>query len=183
MKEKPSEQFELMKNGKPFFYDDYINKIQINCSKLLKKLDNAHYGSSNRDKLFKKLFKQIGQNNIIKEGFKCNLGSNISIGNNCFFNFNVTILDSFEVKIGNNVWIAPNVVISPVTHSLDANKRRLQEGGKIVIEDDVWIGAGAIIFPNIHLGKGSVVGAGAVVTKDVAPHTIVVGIPAKEKSK
>jgi len=55
--------------------------------------------------------------------------------------------------------------------------------GKIIIQDDAWIGAGAIILPNVTIGKGAVVGAGAVVTKDVPPYTVVAGVPAKEIKK
>jgi len=55
--------------------------------------------------------------------------------------------------------------------------------GKILIQDDAWIGAGAIILPNVTIGRGVVVGAGAVVTKDVPPYTVVAGVPAKEIKK
>jgi len=56
-------------------------------------------------------------------------------------------------------------------------------GGKIVIEDDAWIGAGAIILPNVTIGEGAIVGSGAVVTKDVPPYTVVVGVPARPIKK
>lgn len=180
---KISDQYELMKNGKPYCFDWYLDKIQMKCANQLKKIDRIPYGHPKRNLLIKKILATYGENNIIKEGFKCTFGSNISIGNECFFNFNVTILDSYEVVIGNNVQIGPNVVISAVTHSLEIENRKQSIGGKIVIEDNVWIGAGAIILSNIKVGKGAVVGAGAVVTKDVPPHTIVAGIPAKEIKK
>lgn len=180
---KTSEQYELMKNCKPFFYDEYLDRIQINCAKQLKKLDSTPYGISKRNLLLKKMFAAYGDNNTVKEGFKCTLGSNISIGNDCFLNFNVTILDSYEVVIGNNVWIAPNVVISSVTHSIEMKDRQNLKGGKTIIEDNVWIGAGAIILPKVTIGKGAVIGAGAVVTKDVPANTVVAGVPAKEIKK
>ena len=116
---------------------------------------------------------------FIKEGLRCNYGFNISIGDNCFFNYGLTILDSYKVEIGSNVFIAPNVIISPVTHPLQAENRRNLIGGKIVIEDDVWIGAGAVILPGVRLARGAVVAAGAVVKSDVREYEVVGGIPAK----
>jgi maltose O-acetyltransferase len=85
------------------------------------------------------------------------------------------------VEIGNRVMIASHVAISSLTH--DHSRQSMRHSPvvqkKIVIEDDVWIGAGAVILPGITLGHGAVVGAGAVVTKDVPPYSIVVGNPAR----
>ena len=175
-----SESFKNMSKFLPYDKDKYYIKAQKSCSKLLKKIDKLYfYQNKKRNKLFKKLFKEYGENNTIKEGFVCNLGSNIKIGNGCFFNFNTTILDAYSVEIGNNVFIAPNVIISPVEHSVIAKERRKNRGGKIVIEDDVWIGAGAIILPNVTLHKGCVIGASSIVKTDVEANTIYAGAPAK----
>ncbi len=77
------------------------------------------------------------------------------------------------------------MVISPATHSNKAMERRGGAGYAlpIIIKDDVWIGAGAIICPGVTVGKGAVIAAGAVVNKDVADYTIVGGVPAKEIGK
>jgi len=87
------------------------------------------------------------------------------------------------VEIGNRVYTAPLVQILAVEHVYDDPDRPFVEQGirakGIVIEDDVWIGAGAIITDGVHLGRGAVVGAGAVVTHDVPAHTIVAGVPAR----
>lgn len=84
------------------------------------------------------------------------------------------------LNIGNRVMIGSNSVITTLTHDYNQDvmfgtliKKR------IVIEDDVWIGAHSTILPGITVGKGAVVGAGSVVTKDVAPYSIVVGVPAR----
>ncbi len=173
------EQLELMAKNQPYHFDTKLDNLQKDCAKLLKKLDFLPYGNCKRDKMFKKLFASIGQNNIIKEGFKCTFGFNISIGNNCFINFNAVILDSFKVSIGDRVLIAPNVVISTVTHNLDADERAGQIGKSVAIEDGAWICAGAVILPGVKIGKGAIVAAGAVVNKDVEPYTVVGGVPAK----
>ena len=176
-----SEAFRKMEKEEPYDQsDEYYFAEQKKCIKLLKKLNKLYFDKNKkRNKLFNKLFAEYGTNNIIKEGFICNLGSNIHIGNNCFFNYNLTILDAFKVTVGNNVLIAPNVLISPVTHSLKIAERTKNCGKNIVIEDNVWIGAGAIILPGVTLKKGCVIGAGAVVINDVEPNTFVAGVPAK----
>ena len=110
----------------------------------------------------------------IIEPSKLSLGSNIDIDNYCHIRCNGGL------KIGNNVLIASNVVITTRTHSTNKDERFNQTiDYPIVIEDNVWIGAGAIILPNVTIGNGAIIGAGAVVTKDVKPNMIVKGIPAR----
>ena len=87
-----------------------------------------------------------------------------------------------EITIESNVLVGPNVVMRASGHRYkDINIPIRDQGhqeGKIVIKEDVWIGANAVILPNVVVGKGAVVGAGAVVTKDVADFDIVGGVPA-----
>jgi acetyltransferase-like isoleucine patch superfamily enzyme len=87
------------------------------------------------------------------------------------------------VTIGNRVYTSPMVQIVAVNHVFDDPQRSFVEQGitaeGIVIEDDVWIGSGAVITDGVRLGKGAVIAAGTVVTQDVAPHTVVGGVPAR----
>jgi acetyltransferase-like isoleucine patch superfamily enzyme len=87
------------------------------------------------------------------------------------------------VSIGDRVYTSPLVQIIAVNHVFDDPGRPFVEQGitaeGIVIEDDVWIGSGAVITDGVHVGQGAVVAAGAVVTKDVPPHTVVGGVPAR----
>jgi acetyltransferase-like isoleucine patch superfamily enzyme len=87
------------------------------------------------------------------------------------------------VQIGDRVYTSPFTQIIAVNHVFDDPARPFVEQGitavGIIIEDDVWLGAGAIITDGVRVGKGAVVAAGAVVTRDVAPHTVVGGVPAK----
>lgn len=174
-----SAEYEKMRRGESFVPDAFLYGKQSECSAKLLQINALPYGDAHREELLHSLFGKLGQGNVIKDGFKCNYGFNISIGDRCYFNYNVVILDSFEVEIGNNVFIAPNAVISPVTHPNEAALRRNLIGGKIVIEDDVWIGAGAVILPGVTLHRGAIVAAGAVVKEDVPADTVVGGIPAK----
>jgi acetyltransferase-like isoleucine patch superfamily enzyme len=87
------------------------------------------------------------------------------------------------IHIGNRVYTSPLVQIVAVNHIFDDPNRPFVEQGitaqGIIIDDDVWIGAGAVITDGVHVGKGAVIAAGAVVTHDVAPHTVVGGVPAR----
>ena len=94
---------------------------------------------------------------------------------------NVTILDTNRVELGDDVFIAPGVVISAATHPLDAQRRvsRHFQSHPIHIEKRAWIGANATILPGVTIGENAVVAAGAVVTKDVPANCLVGGVPAK----
>lgn len=109
-----------------------------------------------------------------------------SIGKDVYFPSDLTITQNFvnqpyHLFLGDRVSIAPKCIFILMSHPNSSNIRNLapQHGGDIVIEEDAWIGAGAIILPNIHIGEGAIVGAGSVVTKDVPAHAIVAGNPAK----
>ncbi len=107
----------------------------------------------------------------------------ISIGKNCFVGeFNV-VRGQGGVRIGDGVYTGPMVQILAVNHVYDDPTRPIREQGitaqGIVIEDDVWIGAGAIVLDGVTVGQGSVIGAGAVVADDIPPYSIAVGSPAK----
>ncbi|PGH16170.1 hypothetical protein AJ79_01937 [Helicocarpus griseus UAMH5409] len=110
-------------------------------------------------------------------------GLNFKVGKGSFLNFNTLVLDTCLITIGERVLFGPNVCLYGATHPLDPAVRRGLEGpeaGKeIHIEDDVWIGGSAIILAGVRVGKGSTVGAGSVVTKDVPPFHFVAGNPAR----
>lgn len=102
----------------------------------------------------------------------------IAFGENCFINENVLIDPGRGLHIGNNVVISPGVMI--LGSDLDYGRDIMDHvAGKIVIEDDVWIGAGSIILKNTTIGQGSVIGAGSVVTRDIPPNVVAAGNPAR----
>jgi galactoside O-acetyltransferase len=151
-------------------------------------------------------FKRLGAGSYFDIGIRIYDGGNIEIGTefsaarNCTLgaidgelligNF-VSMADNVQVNasqkgkiiIGNDVLIAPNVVLRSSDHVIqDANRLiRLQghAGGDIIIEDDVWLATNVVVVGGVRIGKGAVVAAGAVVTRNVEPYTVVGGIPAK----
>jgi acetyltransferase-like isoleucine patch superfamily enzyme len=105
------------------------------------------------------------------------------IGSNTYVGRYTIILSHKSVRIGDDCLIAPGCHITDVNHGFrDPDKLiRQQEypSREIVIEDDVWLGTGVSILPGVRIGKGSVIGARSVVTKDIPPYSIAVGVPAK----
>jgi acetyltransferase-like isoleucine patch superfamily enzyme len=107
-------------------------------------------------------------------------GTKIRVGQNVFINQNCTFYDLGGLDIGDDVMIGPNVSIITTSHPLQPTSRRAVTIGKpIVIERNVWIAAGATIIGGVTIGENSVIAAGAVVTKDVPPNTLVGGNPAR----
>ncbi len=107
-------------------------------------------------------------------------GAHISVGRNVFINQNCTFYDLGGIDIADDVMIGPNVSLITSGHPLAPSKRRDGVIAKpIVIERNVWIAAGATVIGGVTVGENSVVGAGAVVTKDVPPNTFVGGNPAQ----
>ena len=105
-------------------------------------------------------------------------GNNISIGNYTAIGRRTYLDGRAKLTIGDNVSISPDVQIITAEHNLD-DPEFGNRFGPVVIEDYVWIGTRALIMPGVHLGRGSVVAAGAVVTNDVPPMMVVGGVPAK----
>jgi acetyltransferase-like isoleucine patch superfamily enzyme len=117
---------------------------------------------------------QIGENcNICSH---CFIENNVIVGNNVTIKCGVQLWDG--IRVGDRVFIGPNVTFCNDKYPVSGNKEFTQLS--TIIEDDVSIGANATILPGVRLGKGCVVGAGAVVTKDVNPGATVVGNPARE---
>lgn len=160
--------------------DPDLDAERLKARELLR-LYNLSEVTSERQTILQQLLGHIGQNSIIEPPFYCSYGWNIHIGDHVFLNVLCTILDCNEVHIGHHVMIGPAVQIYTAAHLLQA-KTRIQgwELAKpIVIEDNVWLGGGAILLPGVSIGRNAVVGAGAVVSRSVRANTVVAGNPAR----
>jgi len=130
----------------------------------------------------KRLFAQCGKNVNVEHGAWFRNGNKISIGDNSGIGIDAWIPGT--VAIGRNVMMGPQVMIISRNHRVDRVDVPMREQGHapdepVTIDDDVWIGARSILLPGVHVGRGSIIGAGAVVTRDVPPYTVVAGVPAK----
>lgn len=134
-----------------------------------------------RRELLTQLLGGCGEHIWIEPPFKMAYGYRTHIGDYFYANFNLVIVDDIDVYIGDHVMIAPNVVITATGHPIHPDVRRdgRQFSLPVHIEDDVWIGAGAIILPGVTIGRNSVIGAGSVVTRDIPPNVVAVGTPCR----
>lgn len=132
--------------------------------------------------LCKNIFDTCGKNVNVEKGAYIGDGKNITIGDNSMVGVNCKLRR--DVKIGNDVIMGEDVVMITLSHEFEYGSIPIRLQGykkikEIIIEDDVWIGTRVIILPGVKIGKGSIIGAGSVVTKDVLDYSIVGGVPAK----
>lgn len=134
-----------------------------------------------RQTLLQQLLGHVGKNSIVEPPFYCSYGQNTHLGDHVYINYLCVIFDNNQVTIGEHVMIGPAVQIYTAAHHLQAEPRirGIEVAKPIAIEENVWIGGAAVILPGVKIGRNAVVGAGAVVTRDVAENTVVAGNPAR----
>jgi maltose O-acetyltransferase len=133
-----------------------------------------------RRRILRELLGTGGDTAWMQPPFYCDYGANIHMEERVFFNFNCVVLDVAEVRIGDYTMFGPSVQIYTATHPMDAMERRHREFAKpITIGHDVWVGGAAIICPGVTIGPRSVIGAGAVVTRDVPAGVFAAGNPCR----
>lgn len=109
----------------------------------------------------------------------CGPGARLTIGAQCSLNYGVSVGCTGEVRIGNRVRLGPYTMVVDTQFHHPLRRAERPPPRPVVVEDDVWVGAKASIMPGVRIGRGSIVGTGAVVTRDVAPFSIVAGVPAR----
>jgi maltose O-acetyltransferase len=134
-----------------------------------------------RARLLRELLPHAGTELGLTSPFYCDYGTNITLGDQVYFNFNCTILDVAAVSIGSRTLFGPGVQVYTATHPLDYQERAtgLEYAKPISIGEDVWVGGGAIICPGVSIGDRAVIGAGSVVTKDIPADTLAAGNPCR----
>lgn len=177
--------------GETFTADRSTIEVALKAKRLIKQLNSCDYAdTASKRAILERLFGSMGENVHVDIDFHCEYGQNIHVGNNVVINMNCTFVDNNRINIGNRVLIASDVKMYTATHSTNPAVRNHSHNPNpgywcqtyarpITIEDEVWIGGGAILLPGVTIGKGSVIGAGAVVTKDVPPYSVAVGNPAR----
>jgi acetyltransferase-like isoleucine patch superfamily enzyme len=175
--------FERLQSGEVVRSDDpeysKIFDIVSLTMKLLAELNASTDSSKVREILGEITGQTIAASTTLFLPFQINLGKFTHIGKNVFINHDCTFLDMGGITIEDEVMIGPKVCITTEGHPLNPAERKALMVKPVVIKRNAWIGAGAIILPGVTIGENSVVAAGAVVSKDVPPDTVVGGVPAK----
>jgi maltose O-acetyltransferase len=134
-----------------------------------------------RDRILRELLGAVGEGTVIRPPFRCDYGYQVEIGARTFANWGLIALDVGKITIGDDVQIGPNVQLLTATHPLEPEPRREKWEGSmpITIGDNVWLGGGVIVCPGVSIGENTVVGAGAVVVRDLPANVVAVGNPAR----
>jgi maltose O-acetyltransferase len=142
---------------------------------------SAHAEQAQRDALLGELLGQVGEGVVIRPPFRCEYGTRVTIGPGTFANYELLMLDVAPITIGAACQIATRVQLLTATHPIDPAPRRAgwESAEPIVLGDNVWLGGGVIVCPGVTIGDDTVVGAGAVVTRDLPAGVVAVGSPAR----
>jgi maltose O-acetyltransferase len=134
-----------------------------------------------RDRILRELLGSVGPGTVIRPPLRCDYGFQTHIGARTFANWGLIALDVGRITIGDDVQIGPNVQLLTATHPLEPEPRRAKwEGSQpITIGNNVWLGGGVIVCPGVSIGENTVVGAGAVVVRDLPANVVAVGNPAR----
>lgn len=156
-----------------------IVKDTVHYVEILNKLSNSEI--QRRRDFLRTFVAKLDEGAMINSPFYMEFANHLEMGVNSFINYDCIMLNNAMVKLGDNVLVGPKVSFYTAMHPIDAKQREqwLVYAKPITVEDNVWIGGSATILGGVTIGKNAIVGAGAVVTKDVEPNTIVVGNPAR----
>ena len=162
---------ERMESGKLFYAGDpELSRAKLRCKELLYDFNHARPSQAGEMlALLGQLLGAMGEGCWIEPPLYVNWGSRIALGDHVYANTGLTVIDDTFVTIGSHVMLGPRVTISAASHPVDPELRRqaYQYDLPVVLEENVWVGAGATILPGVTIGKNSVIGAGSVVDRDI----------------
>lgn len=169
--------------GEPYIADDpELGADHRRATLLLEQFNASGVTEAARHReLLDELLGDLGDGAEIRPPLWCDYGYLITVGARTFVNYGAVFADCARIVIGDDVQIGPNVQLLTPTHPLEAQARRDKwEGAEpITIGDNVWLGGGVIVCPGVTIGADTVVGAGAVVSRDLPPGVLAVGNPAR----
>jgi maltose O-acetyltransferase len=169
--------------GDLYLADDPVLEEERRRAALLTKEynDSSPTDAVGRLRILLALLGSFGEGSEIRPPFYCDYGYQTHIGARTFVNFGLVVLDVARITIGDDVQMGPRVQLLTATHPLEAEPRRekWESAQPIAIGDNAWLGGGVIVCPGVTIGADTVVGAGAVVTRDLPPGVLAAGTPAR----
>jgi maltose O-acetyltransferase len=178
-----SEMMRRMLRGELYLADDpEIAAAQARAQGLQERYNATRHDEPEvRDRLLRELLAEVGEGVVVRPPFYCDYGSHIAIGSRTFLNYDCVLLDVAPIRIGAACQLATRVQLLTATHPVDPEPRRLgwESAEPIELGDNVWLGGGAVVCPGVSIGEDTVVGAGAVVTRDLPAGVVAAGVPAR----
>lgn len=157
-----------------------FHKLAQDALKITTQINNGYHTPDEIRKLFSKLTgKKVSDTFCLFPPFYTECGKNITLGENVFINACCKFQDQGGITIGDNCLLGYNVTIATLNHDFNPQKRANINPNPVVIGNNVWIASDSTILPGVTIGDGAIIGAGSVVTKDVAQNTIAAGNPAR----
>lgn len=176
--------WEEMKSGALYVTsDEELMSVQTECLDRL--YDYNHTRPTQGEKraaLLREMFAEIGDGCYIEPPLHANWGGrHVHFGKHVYANFHLTLVDDTDIYVGDDTMFGPNVTVATAGHPiLPALREQVyQYNMPVFIGRNCWIGAGAILLPGVHIGDGTVIGAGSVVTKDIPANVVAVGNPCR----
>jgi len=153
------------------------------CQRLVTAFNDSHPDDQGRRReLLGELLGSVGENTEILPRFQCDYGEHISVGADCFINYDAILLDCAPITIGDDVSIGPRVQLVTALHpidDIDARRDGWESAAPISIGGNAWLAAGVIVCPGVSIGADTVVGAGSVVTRDLPAGVLAAGNPCR----
>ena len=176
-------ELERMLSGKLYFAGDESLSASRDRAKRLcwqyGRMDPTDY--EGRTALLRELLGKLGEDSWIEPSFRCDYGAHIAVGSHVFVNYDCIFLDVAPITIGDRVLIGPRTCLYTAGHPIAPEVRdtELEFGLPITLEDSVWLGGNVVVCPGVTIGRGSIIAAGSVVTRDIPSNVIAAGNPCR----
>ena len=161
--------------------DEELFRMRVKARVWMDAYNKTPFDKDIRTPMLRELLGKMGSNIDIQPPFFCDYGCHIEVGENFFANFNCVFLDCNYIRMGDNVFLAPNVQLYAAYHPVVAAERIKgpELAAPITIGDNVWIGGGSIICAGVSIGSNTTIGAGSVVVKNIPGNVLAAGNPCK----
>ncbi len=172
----------IMNSGEIYYEDNDLGKEQALYRDLLFQFNHTLPSKSDEKAvILDQLLGSFGKDSYIEAPFSANWGKNTYFGEDVYANFNLSLVDDAKITIMDHTMIGPNVTLCTGTHPLNPQMRinKAQYNLPILIEKNVWLGAGTIVLPGVTIGENTVIGAGSIVTKDIPKNVLAFGSPCR----